>query len=86
MKLFMILYTMGQIGGTAGPLPYDINECKQRAAALQANVTQIVATGRSTNGKNEEVGAEDMEKFKTMRFSCEHRASKPELGEKEPSI
>lgn len=36
MKLFMVLYIAGPIGGTIGPLPYGMVECQQRAADLLA--------------------------------------------------
>lgn len=34
MKLFMVIYIVGQIGGTVGPLPYGMEECQRRAAEM----------------------------------------------------
>lgn len=34
IKLYLIIYMGGLIGGTVGPLPYDEAECKHRAADL----------------------------------------------------
>lgn len=31
IKLFIVLYVSGQVGGTWGPLPYGIEECEDRA-------------------------------------------------------
>lgn len=36
MKLWLLIYTAsGLLGGVAGPLPYDLDECDRRRAALQ---------------------------------------------------
>jgi len=36
MKLWLVINILGHVAGSAGPLPYDINECHSRAAELQA--------------------------------------------------
>lgn len=39
MNLFIIIYSgVGLVVGTAGPLPYDMTECKSRIAPMQAKV------------------------------------------------
>jgi len=35
MSLFVVIYISGVIGGYAGPLPYDYQECRARAQELQ---------------------------------------------------
>lgn len=35
MKLWLIIYNMGFIGGTIGPLPYDMKECLERVIPYQ---------------------------------------------------
>lgn len=35
MKLWFVIYNMGLIGGTVGPLPYDMKECIERAIPYQ---------------------------------------------------
>ena len=65
MKLYMILYAGSVIGGTWGPLPYDMDECLTRAAEGNAKV-------------------QTHEKTKGWLFSCEYRATRPELGELKP--
>ncbi len=44
MKLFIVIYIAGLIGGTIGPLPYDFKECKRRAAEKMAEFDQKVIT------------------------------------------
>ena len=39
MKLFMIIVLAGKIGGNAGPLPYDMEECESRALELRLQCT-----------------------------------------------
>jgi hypothetical protein len=34
--LWLVIYQTGLIGGTVGPLPYEIEQCKERAAEMQA--------------------------------------------------
>lgn len=34
MKLFMVIYVGGLVGGTIGPLPYDMDECERRMAEI----------------------------------------------------
>lgn len=36
MKLFLVVYLNGVLGGWAGPLPYGIEECTARAEVFQA--------------------------------------------------
>lgn len=37
LLLFVVIYTQGgQIGGTIGPLPYDLPECESRISELNA--------------------------------------------------
>jgi hypothetical protein len=38
MKLFLILYVSNSIGGTWGPLPYDMAECQSRAIEKNAEL------------------------------------------------
>lgn len=64
MKLFMILYVANGIGGTWGPLPYDMDECLARAVEGNAKV-------------------KSHEHTKLWEFSCELRAVRPQLGERD---
>jgi hypothetical protein len=35
MKLFMVLYILGTVQGSVGPLPYDEPECQRRVAEIR---------------------------------------------------
>ena len=83
MKFYLILYAAGVIGGAAGPLPYDKDECERRANQFRYDNATLIFSGRATNGSNELITAPSLELFKTMRFKCELRANKPKLGEPE---
>lgn len=39
LKLFMVLVASGQIGGTWGPLPYDMDECLIRREEFQERLS-----------------------------------------------
>lgn len=77
MKLYLILYLGTSIVGVAGPLPYSMKECQTRAALLQAGADTIARTGRATNGTHAVVPADEVAKFRQMRFQCEMRSIKP---------
>lgn len=38
MKIWMILIALAEIGGVAGPLPYDMDECLRRADETNAGL------------------------------------------------
>lgn len=78
MKLFLILYAAGKIGGIAGPLPYDLAECQKRAAALNNDFAQAVARGATDEGV--QIPEKDMKVLRTMRAACEYRATRPTLS------
>lgn len=44
MKLWMVIYLAGKIGGVAGPLPYDLAECQSRIADMQHEARQPPAS------------------------------------------
>jgi hypothetical protein len=80
-SLWMIIYVHGQfIGGYAGPLPYDMDECLSRA--LQQKMEWIA--GERMLELNEP------EKYKTLKifakditFACEYRDIEPVMNYKE---
>jgi hypothetical protein len=80
MKLFLIIYAAGQIGGVAGPLPYDMAECEARRDEMRANQAQFFKDGinRETGKK---ATPEEMEGIKHLSFECEMRDEKPSLGD-----
>lgn len=78
MKLFLIIYTSGQIGGSVGPLPYDMAECEIRRDELRVMNAAFISegidrsTGKAAPTKNIEIA-------KTLRFECEFRQERPKL-------
>jgi len=79
LKLWLILYVGIQIGGVWGPLPYEIDECKTRAATLATRVERIQ--------QNPEIIAKmkaeglDTDKLKQWRFECKHQDFRPFVNE-----
>lgn len=79
MKLFLVIYMANQIGGVAGPLPYDYDECQSRVQVMRQDqmrflVTQIdVQTGQRAS-------AEDVERVASLRFECEWHTEKPSIS------
>lgn len=45
MLLYMIILIFGSIGGTVGPLPYDLAECEFRAGARQDQIVRAYDSG-----------------------------------------
>lgn len=41
MKLWFVILTLaGEVGGTVGPVPYDIDECQHRVAEWTADAAE----------------------------------------------
>jgi hypothetical protein len=77
MNLWMILYTMHGVGGTWGPLPYDMAECERRAAERQADVQITLDTGVS---KGKAVPEVVLDELKHWRVACEWHDERPNLA------
>lgn len=80
MKLFLLIYALGQVGGFAGPLPYGMDECLSNAAGMTAERDAALVAGiNHTTGHpltdEERRGAE------SLSFACEWRVVAPTLGE-----
>lgn len=71
MSVWMIVYMMGQIGGSIGPVPYGMDECERRAAERNAQVQAQVTTGLDVDGNPL------TEEAKTLRFECVAAPSRP---------
>lgn len=80
MKLYLIIYTAGQIGGFAAPLPYDMAECTARRDDLRTSQAEVLADGihRKTGMP---ATLEDLEGLRGISFECEERNEKPVLGD-----
>jgi hypothetical protein len=73
MKLWMILWTANTIGGTWGPLPYDMAECMDRKAAGEAEFAAIIESKKPGS-----------EKLVGWDLECRFSGVRPALGERRP--
>ena len=74
MKLFMIIYILGEVGMWAGPLPYDESECMERADLLSMAFVKKYEDGVRQKFDGVEITPED------TLIACEFRAEKPVTG------
>lgn len=75
MKLWLVIYAGTQIGGSWGPLPYDMEECRSRAAIMNTETRAIAETGKNSAG--EVLPEKNVAQIKTFRFECEWHGSRP---------
>lgn len=76
MKVFLVIYTLNSIIGVAGPLPYTMEECGNRANDLieasnesfKTEPIQTLSDGRTVTSKDVEV-------------RCEQHNTRPEMGD-----
>jgi hypothetical protein len=66
--LWMVIYFMGQIGGTVGPLPYDIDVCRERAVEIMAKANDVVTPSGHSK--------------KDVKFVCEFHNERPVINYK----
>jgi hypothetical protein len=57
-NLWIVIRLKGDIGGTVGPLPYDIDECQRRASELTENADQHVVTPQGYSVKDVSITCE----------------------------
>lgn len=67
MKVFMIWYLAGELVLWAGPLPYDIETCRENAALNSAEIARKDTMGALTG----------------LTIVCELRETKPKLRDKQ---
>lgn len=80
MKLFLIIYAAGHIGGFAGPLPYDMGECVARRDEMREDQRQFLSDGISRE-TGKKATAEEINGVRALRFECEMRDTNPSLGD-----
>lgn len=81
MKLFLVLYAAGSLGGFQGPLPFGIEQCQAEARDFNSRV--VVTIAMKEDGEGNPIPPEKLEKLKSLRAVCEYRAEMPKLGERE---
>ena len=79
MNLYLAIYVGIHVVGSAGPLPTNSTQCRFMADTLNTAVASAVQNGRDTNGTI--LTADQIEQAKTIRFRCEWRMARPEMGE-----
>lgn len=65
MKLYIVVYIAGLIGGTVGPLPYGPDECARRVAEQHAALNRDLTTPQGFT-------------WRDIRFECEWHAVRPD--------
>jgi len=78
MKLFLIIYVSGNIGGSVGPLPYELDVCVMHRDAMRANQSAIIASG-GHKATGEKVSDDDMAILMSLSFECEYRSDRPDI-------
>lgn len=72
-KLFLVIYITGQVGGSVGPLPYDMRECLRRRLDL-LNVKADPTLWTFIHH-----GIEQTRDGKTVRLICEELPDHPKI-------
>lgn len=76
-KLYLIIVHFGLVGGTVGPLPYDMAECRSRAAEMAGKVAAAWANPETAA----KLRADDPRSTPdTMHFECRELSARPENG------
>lgn len=74
MKLWIVIWMSGEIGGVAGPLPYDHAECMRRADEGNRQIQEQIATGKDVEGNPVQ------DKARTLRWQCVEQPTRPKIG------
>lgn len=83
MKLWLVVYAAGQLGGSWGPLPYGMEECQARAAELRQMQVDTLERGTSDE-TGEPLTDEQRASVADMTVDCEWHETRPELGTAQP--
>lgn len=73
MKLYMIIYVAGLIGGTVGPLPYGMDECERRVGGMKDGADRSVISPEGYTADDIHFVCE----WHTVRPGNDPRAGKP---------
>ena len=68
-KLWIVIYLVGEIAGTVGPLPYAIDECEKRAVTTQNQFDPLVLLQEGYLPGD-------------LQFKCEWHIVRPQTAEK----
>ncbi len=74
MKLWMLIVIFGQVTGTVGPLPYDMDECWSRIDDMRLNMAADQSEGRTAIIDGRMATPDD------ITLTCARIDNRPELG------
>jgi hypothetical protein len=77
LKVWLIVYHGTLVGGSWGPLPYDMEACLRVAADQNADWTARVDRGVDKDGNA--LTAEQIGKARQIRFACVETEERPEI-------
>jgi hypothetical protein len=79
MKLWLLLVAFGQVGGTWGPLPYDMDQCQRHASDMIAEIHEGMAAKPDVLLAGKAVTPADINTY------CIEADERPELGSRFPA-
>jgi hypothetical protein len=71
MSIYLVVYIAGLVGGSIGPLPYDMAECQRRAETYNAE--------QGTDHVSPQGWSRD-----DVLFVCERHSKRPEITVAQP--
>lgn len=75
MKLFMVIYMAGKIGGTVGPLGVGMEECMLQTVYLNQQAQTALQTGLSIKG--DVLTDDEKKRIASISFTCEYHMERP---------
>lgn len=85
MKVFLVIYMMGKIGGTVGPLPSHttnsqhpesaMENCLAHALELNRQAHHVASTGIGEGGRK--LTEEELRNISSLQFKCEYHVQRP---------
>lgn len=80
MKVWFVIVHQGLVGGTVGPVPYDMNECKVRVEEHMAALELSVITKTTHDGRP--MSDKDVKALSHISFTCTEAMDRPKNGSK----
>lgn len=75
IKLYTTIHNSKEYIFSAGPVPYDMAECRRRIKGLAADRDKVLRTGIGANGQK--ATKEDLAELRSWRFDCEYFSKPP---------
>lgn len=77
MKIWFVIFVAGKIGGTVGPVPYDMAECQSRADAENRKLQVALADGTDMAGRPISTATKEYALATKMQFGCMEAEQRP---------